>query len=308
MKGDSATPSAQLPFQSTGIALWREIIAELKKLKFDRSPSTIAADERYLAMRSELKRLYSDAQLWHGTGRYKYGYQGEILDVLYAILRSGGLSPHADDWDPKYGPMRVTCTSLSRLYARLYAGMYCPNGERVRNELGSRELWAYYFFVSSSIVAIFEYRLPLRDVLRRDLSNFIPRIGEKVKRWSSKISSLEVSQKDAFLRGTDIIRNYPVLIGIKKGAFTPAQTSRFIKLHERRAPSLVSVHNFSHVEVPLDCLADTANLFKRFGMTSTPIIPIEFGEEFCRLFSFLELVSGRPLRAPHGALAHSLLH
>jgi hypothetical protein len=294
VQGSKLTVGAE-PFQGRGISLWREIVAEAKKLKLNSCSTNFSRDPEYISSRARIARLYATVSVWHGTGRYRYSINGEILDVLYGIVQQGGLIPQNDEWDVKFGNMHVLCTALSRMYARLYAGLYCPNGVRISNELGTRELWAYYFFVTSCLVAIFEYRLGVRAVLNRDLNALIPDVLEKTKRWVSKISSVPVSQKEAFLNGTDIACNYPILIGLKEGAFTPVTTSRYISLHERRAPTLIALRDISHIEVPLNRIQETSTFLRGLAIDSICTIPIEFGEEYSRCFSFWKLVSGRRL-------------
>jgi hypothetical protein len=170
--------------------------------------------------------------------------------------------------------------------------MHCPLGQRIANELGTRELWAYYFFLTSSIVAIREFRLSWRTVLKRDLTALFPDLAEKTRRWVRKISNVELSQKDAFLRGTDIVQNYPILFGIKEGAFLAAETSRYIGLHERRASTRIALGDITHLEVPLARIEETRHIFSSAGIKYFPIVPIEYGEEYSRSFSLARLVSG----------------
>ncbi|MFB6447159.1 hypothetical protein [Bradyrhizobium tunisiense] len=287
--------SDEFPFQEKGLAFWRELLAEIQKLRFDRTKTRYKQLPAYVAAGPKIAEMYSRSSLWHGTGRYQYSSRGTIVDVLLGIIQEGGLVPHEDDWDLKHATAKVTCTAMSRMYARLYAGMHSPQGLRIENELGSRELWAYYFFVTSSIMAIREFRLSLSAVMKRDLTALVPDFAEKNRRWVRKISSREISQKDAFLVGTDIASNYPILIGIKDLAFTPAQTSRYIGLHERRAPTPIKLADVSHIEVPLDHTEETLRLLRKFGVDWINVIPLEFGEEFSRAFSFWRLVSGKRL-------------
>lgn len=295
MHNRALSPSAEVPFQGKGLAFWREISTEIRKLRLDRTETPFKRLPAYVAAVPKIAERYSAAGLWHGTGRYQYSSSGAIVDVLLGIVREGGLIPHEDDWDMQNVTAIVTCTAVSRMYARLYAGMYCPEGGRIENELGTRELWAYYFFVTSSIMAIFEYRLGWSAVTRRDLTALIPDFAEKNRRWVSKISSREISQKDAFLIGTDITSNYPILIGIRELAFAPAQTSKYIGLHERRASTRIKLSDVSHLEVPLDRIEETHQLLRMFGIDWIEVVPLEFGEEFSRAFSFWELVNGKRL-------------
>lgn len=181
------------------------------------------------------------------------------------------------------------------MYARLYAGMYCPAATRIENELGTRELWGYYFFGTSGLAAAMEYRPTLSQLRKGDPDAFVPNLLAKTERWGGKISVQKHSFKDIFLNGTDIAENYPVLIAIQKGAVTPTHGSRFINLHEVRSESAVPLDAFSHLEVPRDRVAETRSILADANQISVPVIPIEFGEEYCRNFTLRKLVSGKPL-------------
>jgi hypothetical protein len=272
------------------------LIEEIGKIKFDRSPTSIATDPEYLEKLPEISELYKGVELWHGTGRYKYSDGGDVVDILDGIIRDGGLIPHQDDWDRKRGTVHTISTAPSRMYARLYAGMYAPAATRIRNELGSRELWGYYFLGTSAIVGLLEYRTNIRKVGRGDDStSFIPGINEKSNKWVDKVTVQDHSLKDVFLYGTDIAENYPILIGVKKGTVQPTHGSKFINLHERRSETPIQMNDISDLEVPRDHVEDTKAVLAHAGYPDVKILPIEFGEEYCRKFSFRKLVSGRPL-------------
>ncbi len=106
----------------------------------------------------KIKSLYAQTEYWHGTGRYCYAEDGSVVDILKGIIKDGGLVPHEDDWDRKRGKIQSISMAPARMYARLYACMYMPNGERIENEFGSRNLWGYYFFGTAKAVALIEYR------------------------------------------------------------------------------------------------------------------------------------------------------
>jgi hypothetical protein len=181
------------------------------------------------------------------------------------------------------------------MYARLYAGMFCPAGTRIQNELGSRELWGYYFLGTSAVKGLFEYRPDLRAIRRGDDSmSFIPQFSNKSREWTMKVSVQEHNIKDIFLYGTDIAENYPILIGIKTGTVSVADSSKFINLHESRTEEPVPVASFSHVEVPLARVGETREVLSQFDQ-DIEILPIEYGEEYCRNFTFRQLSSGKPL-------------
>lgn len=274
-----------------------ELIEDLPKFKFDRAPTDVAGDPEYIRSLPRIRDLYASTEYWHGTGRYKYNEDGEINDILKGIILENGLRPHEDEWDRSRGVMHSISVTPARMYARLYAGMYCPAATRIRNELGSRELWGYRFLGVSGLVGMFEYMPNLRRMrLGDDSTSLIPGYREKSKRWTAKVTAQKHDLKHTFLYGTDIGENYPILIGIKHGFVQSAQTSRFIGLHEKRSEIPISLDQISHIEVPQSRVAETKAMLESAGYPDIEILPIEFGEEYCRQFSFRHLASGTILK------------
>jgi hypothetical protein len=232
----------------------------------------------------DIQKLYEHVELWHGTGRYKYSAEGGIVDILKGIITDGGIVPHDDDWDRKRGKIQSISLARTRMYARLYACMYLPNGQRIRNEYLSRWFWGYYFFGTAKLVAYIEY----------PFQRHVPGYKKKIREWTEKVSKKKHSLISIFLTGTDIPNNYPLLIGIRQGVVHPVPGSRFFNLHECRSESSIQIGDFTHIEVPQDNVEETESLLRAAGY-DTSVIPIEQGEEYCRLFSFWQLVNGKPL-------------
>jgi hypothetical protein len=231
--------------------------------------------------------LYAEAGYWHGTGRYKYDENGAVVDILRGLVAEGGLVPHDDDWDWKLGKIQSVSFARSRMYGRLYASMFVPHGERIKGEYGSRWLWFQYFFDTARIVAFIEHRSfygLLRDYPR------------KLALWTRKITTQQrETMRSVFLKGTDIEGNYPILIGIKRHAIKPVSGARVFNLHETRSETAVAFTDMTHIEVPRERIAESRALLDAAGIR-TPLVAIEDAEAYCRRFSLLELVSGRPLR------------
>ncbi len=234
----------------------------------------------------EIVELYTEATCWHGTGRYKYNERGEVVDVLKGMITEGGLLPHDDDWDWELGKIQSVSLARSRMYARLYAGMNMPHGKRIGNEYRPRLLWFYYFFNTSRLLALFEHGSPY------GLFRNYPR---KLADWARKITMRRIkTMRDIFLKGTDIVENYPILIGIKSTNIRPVVGARVFNLHEVRTASSIGFTDMTHIEVPHTKIAETTALLHENGIQTT-VIPIEDGELYCRQFSFFSLVGGRPL-------------
>ncbi len=233
---------------------------------------------------NQLALCYAEAGCWHGTGRYRYSEDGEVADVLAQIIADGGLVPHEDDWDRKRGTVHSISLAKQRMYARLYAGMYMPNGKRLRNEYRSRYLWGYYFFGTAMLVALVEY----------PGNRHILDYPTKIERWTRKASKKPHTLKSIFIEGTDIPNNYPILIGVKRGAVTFQYGSHFFNLHERRTESPIRFRDMTHLEVPETNLAETTAALRAAGIM-LPVLSLESGEDYCRRFSFWQLVNGKPL-------------
>jgi len=187
---------------------------------------------------SSIESLYSGVGSWHGTGRYKYDGE-KISDVLQGILDAGGLVTHKEDWDIKRGLMQTISTARARSYARLYASLFFPPKKRSIKELVLRLIWSCQFFLTSKWVAWQEYPPPRPHVLD-------PK--KKLVAWTMKLAKRPQSFVRLFLwGGTDIPSNYPILIGIRKGAVQPTRGSRFIDLHEDRSEKPIRITDFTHV-------------------------------------------------------------
>ncbi len=203
----------------------------------------------------------------HGTGRYKYE-KGNVFDTLQGILKDGGLVPHKDDWDIKRGAMQTVSTARSRSYARLYASLFFPPKKRSGKELISRFLSSCYFFFTSKWVAWREYPPPRPHILD---------FKRKITAWTTKLARHPQSFTGVFLwGGTDIPGNYPVLIGIRKGAIQPTRGSRFIDLHEDRSERPIGISEFTHIEVPAEYVPETLRVLEEAGQKLL-VIPLEEG-------------------------------
>jgi hypothetical protein len=276
------------------------LITEIKKISIDRTPTQIANEAEYIETLSNIREIYEDTELWHGTGRYKYDESGEVVDIFDGILQTGGLVPHADEWDRGRGIVNTVSLAPSRMYARLYAGLCIPHSERIENELGARELWGNYFFGTSWMAGILEYKPSFQEIKKSGIFSFsntiVPDIAKKALRWGSNVTKQKPHQfLDIFLNGSDIEGNYPILIGVKKGVVKPIETSKFMSLHERRSELPIMMGDFSHIEVPKEKVEEVKQMLQRFGYDKIPVIPIEYGEEYCRQFKFGKLVSGKTL-------------
>ncbi len=247
----------------------------------------------YLAEQATLERLYKRVWRWHGTGKFQYR-DGKVRDVLVEIAENNGLRPHKDEWDPKTGPTESISTSPSRMYAILYATLHSAEGHQLRNPVGTSQDWLNYFFVTSLIALQTEHNLHhalFSDEGRKEIGNLL-KYDQLVGSWISKVTRKPLSLPDAFVTGSDISGNYPILIGIREGAFEEQETSGFIRVNERRASSLIKLEDFTHIEVPEASVEETRGFLERAGIVELPVIPIEWGNEVSRTLPVEVLIKG----------------
>ena len=76
---------------------------------------------------------------------------------------------------------------------------------------------------------------------------------------------------------TDIEGNYPVLIGVVAGAKDLIETTSIAHKVERRSLKPITLQQFTHIEVPLQNIAETEKVLKDQGV-SIPVLPLEFGD------------------------------
>lgn len=253
----------------------------------------ISRSQEYLEMYPIVEDSYANAFSWHGTGRYKHE-NGGIFDILDSIMRNNGLVTHNDEFDITIGKVPNISLATTRMYAALYAKMFFEEGKSLQNQYGRLRLWAMYFLGQIPLMAL-AYRKEIKiseDQKRR--SNEI--LSKATNSWIAKVTAKDVGPIEIFEAGSDIVGNYPILFGIKDGAYEEAPMTIALKKHERRSQLPINLSYFTHIEVPLENVEETRDLLKGYGLEDTlPIIPMEYGEQFCRQFTFTQLVTNRNL-------------
>ena len=239
----------------------------------------------------ELKNLYRRTWRWHGTGRFHY-HKGKIIDVLNETIKRGGLIPHKDPLDYTRGIVYTVSSSPSRTYSSLYAQLHFEKGLRLRHPFQTTIGVLYYL---SSIVwsaAINDRRLFTKEFREKNKLNHEGRAF-----FRDKYSKEKVSLTD-YLRGgvSDIKGNYPILIGIKEGVFQEANIAKVYSKYESRSETPIPLSGFTHLEVPEHNVTEVRNLLKNAGKEQIPIIPLEWGEEFCKSLPVSFLKDGIPLK------------
>ncbi len=238
-----------------------------------------------------IRGLYATAARWHGTGRLQTR-NGTVVDILAEIAQSGGLLPHRDPIDLKTGDGDFISTSRARMYARPYADMHHDRQKALTYRYGTPSFWGKYFMGSVPYETLLEAKLWRRQNRDHYRQIALPAMIQ----WRDKVNieSYRCDIYDALDRGSDIPGNYPILVGLSDTAFEEVAVSKAIGRHESRSRQLIPLIHVTHLEVPLEHIAETCRIFED-AETPVEVIPIEHGERYCSQLSFSDLVSGRLL-------------
>ncbi len=203
--------------------------------------------------------------LWHGTGRYKYD-DGKIVDILESVIADGGLVPNKDDWDMKRGLSQTVSFARDHSYAELYASLFLPAQDRTIRVLARRFVLSARFFLPSKWVAYKEY-----SIFRPHILN----LRAKLKEWGQKLTTRPPKFFTVLFLwgGTDIVNNYPVIIGVRAKAVKGTKGSRFVDLYEERSEAIVAIEDFEKIEVPQQKMKEVSALFQQSGYV-VPVVPI----------------------------------
>ncbi len=236
----------------------------------------------------QISRLYKRATHWHGTGRYHYQHQKDsryeevcedkVIDILDAILESDGLKPHVDPWIDSGG--KTVSLATVRMHAKAFARIHTYERDILLYELGSIKYWLRLYFLLLLIWFGSNFRTHL--TLIRTL--FRPSFFQDIQSWSSAIRKPNKKKVVSILnifRGdvpvSDIAGNYPILIGIVIESENLIDTIPLTNKVEKRSLKLIKLSQFTHIEVPLQKIAETKKILEKRGI-SLPIVPLEFGD------------------------------
>lgn len=212
--------------------------------------------------------LYKNVGSWHGTGRYKYE-NGEVVDILKGILDEEALSTYSDMSDQKRPNAHSVSVAHSRAYARLYASLFFPVKQRGLRELWNRLRWCCHYLLPSLWVAWKELvPLPFTVGYKSKVPSFIAKFSHEAQSLFYLL----------LWGGTDISSNHPILIGIKREAYSITHGSQFVDLHEDRAVEPISIEKFTHIEVPR-CRVSEIQQILQTAAYKLPVIALEEGDK-----------------------------
>jgi len=199
--------------------------------------------------------------------------------------------PHKDPLDYTRGDVYTVSLSPSRTYSALYAQIHYEKGKRFRNPLQTASGAFYYVSNIAFLGLIHDRRLFSKKFRDLNRLNY-----EGMSFFRNKYTKNPLSLKDYINGGvSDIKNNYPVLIGIKNGAFKEANMAKVYSSHESRSETPIPISNFTHIEVPEENVSEVKKLLSKYNV-DLRIIPIEWGEEFCKTLPTSFLKDGVPLK------------
>lgn len=258
-----------------------------KELAFHRKVGAemTARSEDYLKWLPDIEKYLPEATYWHGTGRFQYrrtdtsNHQAgaeETTDILNSIITKDGLVPHLDPWIDSGG--KTVSLGTARIHSRIFARSHLHEDDSLLYELGS-----YSFWIRLYAKLLFFWGL-------RDFKSFCCLAGNICKR--STLSDIQIraslirkpykSQRVISMRnllkaevpGSDIIGNYPVLVGIKGDLDSLFDKIPLTHKVEVRSLTTVPMRKFSHLEVPLAKVQETKDLLRQSGI-DLPVLPLE---------------------------------
>ena|SRR3989344_5650250 len=258
----------------------------------------------YYSYLPDIEQCYRRAGYWHGTGRYHYyrandsRYEGvgeeRVVDVLVSVLKHGGLTGHQDLWvtvDKHY--KKTVSVTHSRMYARLFAHLHLHEEVWLEYVFGGTRFWMGLLITLSARELLFTLggggRKFIKQTMlsRASLQNF--------RTWGNAICRLDSFRILPIWRAydlrSDIPGNYGILFGIKSRVISRESLLPlpFTKNFEVRVAGQISLADMTHVEVPLENVAETKRLLVEKGI-GLPVIPLEFGELYCSRFPLTKLM------------------
>jgi len=123
----------------------------------------------YEGCRADIERVLAETEYFHGSGSHQY-VKGEEkpVDKLSPILKAG-LVPHDDLLSETFVGRKIPSVSMcqQRQYARVYADLAMPEGQKLDYEYGSRRFWWWYFGAKMDVASKLEV---LKDPKKRKLA------------------------------------------------------------------------------------------------------------------------------------------
>jgi hypothetical protein len=251
-------------------------------LLLGRPDVALNARPEFQSARPEIRKAFHESWVWHGTGRFQYDPEdrSKIRDVLADIVDENGLVPHTDVLDFTQGEMESISTSPAWLYSLMYAQYHYETGKSVFDAKRNALIWSRY-------LAPMSYR-SLNEALLKRNPDYTPMLAKKnreefkdaAKGFHNK-ATVNPGGKAAMIRGgvSDIPGNYPILIGIRTGAFQPRPIAGALDKHEVRSPTPITTDDFTNIQVPTDKVGEVSAYLQSHEKGAIPVFPIEWAVE-----------------------------
>lgn len=254
-----------------------------KRVEIQYSPSS-ELQKKYKAMRPMIAESYREAEEWHGTGRYRYGKDGQVIDLLEHIVTSG-LSPQEDDWDGTLGQTHSISLTQQRMYAGVYADMFQKKGDELQYRFHDYYYWGARF---------------MRTIVKKKLWSILrhfpfKKFSKRSQQWPSKITNEPINPLDPLSARSDIEGNYSILTGIKEGSWTPVPVAPYVSIFEQRSSTTIPPTGLTHIEVPLKYVERTEAFLKE-KESNIKVLPRELGEMYASELPERALVNRNPFR------------
>lgn len=226
-------------------------------------------------------------QFWHGTGRFQYGLDGEVVDVLESMLRSAGTRPRSDAYAIFSGGEIMSSTSLTRLriIARCYADIHGLGWREPHRYGNALVMTAYHYglfyarLYTQGYFAVRKYYAKWHSLTHDDAGK---------NTWGQKVHFQAQDVWDVFGLGSDIVGNYPILIGIR-GISKTVPLSKYFRDYEVRVDRPIRFDEMTHLEVPQARLTEVKKLLEKFDC-NLPVLAIECGELVASKCRFSQLL------------------
>lgn len=257
---------------------------------------------QYYLYLPDIERCYKRAGYWHGTGRYHYHHANDsryeeadaqrVVHVLESILDGGALTRHQDLWVKYEGQFKKTVSvAPSRMHARLYAHIHLRDGVWLEYVFGGTRFWMGFFVFLATFQLLARFTREERAFIQWTIFN--KNTLKHARTWGSAIRNLSEFKFLPLWRAydlrSDIAGNHAVLFGIKRDAIQGDGVLPTIKKLEVRVDHIIKLSDMTHVEVPLENVEETKQLFA-LKKISLPVIPLEFGELYCSQLPLTKLV------------------